>query len=166
MKEIKGICRLLVFLIMAVTLSGCLSVGPDYEQPEIETPDAWGQAIMSDFQAGTNSSMQNWWTVFNDEVLNEMITMSSTNNPDLMIAAERIVEAAALRGIAKSLWFPQITGNGSATRIQVSENIFAQLPDGQNKATQYSIGGSMIWELDLWGRVRRSVESSDASMQA
>lgn len=166
MKILGIIYRFSAFVVVILCLSGCLSVGPNYEQPELEIPDVWGQALMSDFQSGTNSIMQNWWTVFNDEVLNEMILTSSTNNPDLMIAAERIVEAAELRGIAKSLWFPQTSGDGSATRIQVSEKTFSQLPEGQNKATQYSIGGSMAWELDLWGRVRRTVEASDASMQA
>ncbi len=166
MKLIKNTCLFSALLVATFCLNGCLSVGPDYEQPEIKTPDVWGQAIMHDFQAGTNSNMQNWWTLFDDDVLNELIVMSSTNNPDLMIAAERIVEAAALRGIAKSLWFPQISGDGAATRVQVSEKVFAPLPGGDNKATQYSIGGSMTWELDLWGRVRRHVEASDASMQA
>lgn len=159
-------CLFSALLVVVIALSGCMSIGPDYEEPEVVTPDAWSKALMDDFQAGTNAGMQNWWTVFNDDTLNQLIFMSSTNNPDLQIAAERIVEAAALRGVTKSLWYPQITGDGSLTRIQASKKLFPQLPEGQNKATQYSIGGSMSWELDLWGRVRRSVEASDASMQA
>jgi NodT family efflux transporter outer membrane factor (OMF) lipoprotein len=132
----------------------------------VNTPDAWEDPLMGDFESGTNSNMQNWWTVFNDDVLNQLILTSSTNNPDLQIAAERIVEASVLRGVAKSYWYPQIAAEGSVTELRASEAVYSTLPPGKNSATHYSFGGSMGWELDLWGRVRRMVESSDATMQA
>ncbi len=163
MNKFRIICRFSAFFVIALCLSGCLSVGPDYEPVDAKTPDFWGQELMQDFQSGTNANMQSWWTIFNDEILSDLILTSSTNNPDLMIAAERIVEAAALRGIAKSLWFPQVSGDGIAT---INESAISLLPGGDTKSTQYSIGGSMGWELDVWGRVRRTVEASDASMQA
>jgi NodT family efflux transporter outer membrane factor (OMF) lipoprotein len=161
----KNICCFAVFLVVVLTMCGCLSVGPDYKEPKIDASDSWSQAVFDSFN--TNApEITTWWTLFDDETLNKIILMSSTNNPDLQIAAERIAEAAALRGYAKSDWYPQISADGSITRLRASKAIFSTLPEGKNSATQYSIGGSLGWELDLWGRVRRMVESSEAAMQA
>jgi NodT family efflux transporter outer membrane factor (OMF) lipoprotein len=165
LKKVKSVGVLCALLFSVFGLSGCLSVGPDYEQPEINAPDAWGVELTKDFESET-PDIQEWWVQFNDPILDALIQRSSTNNPDIRIAAERIEEAAALRGIAKSYWFPQVSADGSVTARKASQAIYSFLPEGRDTATQYSIGGSMGWELDLWGRVRRLVESSDASMQA
>ncbi len=165
MSLFRNICRLSAFLVVVLMFCGCLSVGPSYEEPDVMVSDSWSQVILDSFN--TNApEIVTWWKVFGDETLDKLILMSSTNNPDLQIAAERIAEAAALRGYAKSDWFPQIAADGSITALKASKATFSSLPDGKDSATQYSIGGSLGWELDLWGRVRRMVESSEASMQA
>ena len=166
MRLFKNICRLSAVLIIAGFVSGCLSVGPDYKAPEPNTPDNWSDALLKDFQSVTNNNIENWWMVFGDDVLNQLIVTASTNNPDLQIAAERIVEASVLRGVAKSYWLPQVAADGAVTGLRASEAVYNSLPPGKNTATYYSFGGSMSWELDLWGRVRRLVESSDATMQS
>jgi NodT family efflux transporter outer membrane factor (OMF) lipoprotein len=165
LKKVKSVGVLCALLFSVFWLNGCLSVGPDYEQPEVSTPDVWGQELTDDFKSDS-PDIQYWWEQFDDALLDALIQRTSTNNPDLRIAAERINEAAALRGVAKSFWFPQISGDGSVTGLKASRAVYSFLPEGKDTATQYSIGGSMGWELDLWGRVRRMVESSDASMQA
>ena len=157
----------LVFSALAASiilmLNGCLSVGPDYEQPAMEMPDAWHEAVQEDLESGA-PDLQTWWTVFGDDTLNGLITRASTNNLNLQTAVARIEQAAALRGVSASQWFPEIVAGGAASTVQTSK---ANTPAGSSRQNElYQAGLTMAWELDLWGRVRRSVESSDASLQA
>jgi NodT family efflux transporter outer membrane factor (OMF) lipoprotein len=142
-----------------VLLNGCISVGPDYEKPETPMPDAWHAAVQEEFESG-EPDLQTWWTVFGDETLNGLITKASTNNLDLKTAAARIEQAAALRGVSASQYWPDIVADASASAIKTSP-----LQGGMEDEV-YQTGLSMAWELDLWGRIRRSVESADASLQA
>jgi len=140
-----------------VILNGCISVGPDYEVPETTVPDAWHEAVQEEFESG-EPDLQTWWTVFGDEMLNGLITKASTNNLTLKTAAARIEQAAALRGVSASQYWPDIVAGGSASAVK------STVPDYEGGA--YGAGLSMAWELDLWGRVRRSVESADATLLA
>ena len=155
-------------LLTAATLSGCLSVGPNYERPELVTPDAWSRSVSESFT--TNApSIETWWELFGDDTLNGLIDQCSTNNLELRIAAERILEAAAIRGISRSEWYPQIDGVGAVTATRSSEAILPEtLPEIglEREQTRYTVGASLGWELDIWGRIRRLVESSDAGLQA
>jgi len=152
--------HLVLFLLAGsgiVLLNGCISVGPDYERPETVMPDAWHEAVQEEL-ASEEPNLQTWWTVFGDETLNGLITKASTNNLDLKTASARIEQAAALRGVSASQYWPDIVADGSAAAVKTG------VPDYEGGA--YQAGLSMAWELDLWGRVRRSVESADASLQA
>jgi NodT family efflux transporter outer membrane factor (OMF) lipoprotein len=149
--------------LSAVLLGGCVSVGPDYKQPTAELPDQWHAAVQAEFKSGT-PNLQTWWTVFGDETLNALITKASTNNLSLKTAAARIEQAAALRGVSASQYFPDIMAGGAASAVQTSA---AQTRPGSDRQGElYQAGLTMAWELDLWGRIRRSVESADASLQA
>jgi len=153
-----------VFVIIgAGLLNGCISVGPDYDAPEIEMPDTWHAVVMEDFESG-RPDLQTWWSIFDDDILNDLIQRVSTNNLDLQTAAASIERAAALRGVSASQYFPSISADASASAVQSPE---WQLPAGADRDGElYNAGLSMAWELDLWGRIRRSVESADASLQA
>jgi NodT family efflux transporter outer membrane factor (OMF) lipoprotein len=168
--EIIGVSmkKIVLFLFAApalVFLNGCksLSVGPDYEAPEARLPDAWHQSIQADFQSGA-PDLQSWWTVFDDTTLNALIVRASTNNLDLKTASARIEQAAALRGVSASQYFPDIFADAGYSAIQTT---VPNTPAGTDRQSElYSAGLTMAWELDLWGRIRRSVESADASLQA
>ena len=99
-----------VFGTVAVLLSvsGCASwsVGPDYAEPQTRVPDAWHQNVQGELAAGA-PNLQTWWTVFNDETLNGLIAKAATNNLNLKVASARIEQAAALRGISASQYFPE-----------------------------------------------------------
>ena len=152
---LTGCCTLL--------LSGCMSIGPDYEEPETPMPDAWHEAVQDEFKSGT-PDLQTWWTVFNDEMLNGLIARASTNNLDLKTAAARIEQAAALRGVSASQYFPDIVGGAGASTFETTSE---STPSGRDRKDElYTAGLTMAWELDLWGRIRRTVESADASLQA
>jgi multidrug efflux system outer membrane protein len=142
---------------------GCVSVGPDYEPPEPAMPDAWHTAVQEDFESG-EPDLRTWWTLFDDETLNALIERATTNSLTLKTAAARIEQAAALRGVSASQYWPDITAGAAASAVQ---NTAANTPPGSDRQTSlYQADLTMAWELDLWGRVRRSVESADASLQA
>jgi len=148
---------------VVLLLNGCISVGPDYEPPETPMPDQWHAAVEAEFESGA-PDLQSWWTVFGDETLNSLIGRAATNNLNLKVAAARIEQAAALRGVSASRYFPDIVGGASARAVQATA---AQTPGGTDRRGElYQAGLTMAWELDLWGRIRRSVESADASLQA
>ncbi len=149
-----------------LAVGGCLTVGPDYEPPVTETPDAWHQSVSEEY--GTNSvPMSRWWTVFGDETLNGLMEEGQGGNITLQVAVERIVEARARRGITRSQAFPSIDGTGTGAAVRDSEALAPMLPEGRSREdTYFSLGVDVAWELDLWGRIRRSVESADAGLQA
>jgi multidrug efflux system outer membrane protein len=151
------------FLAGVLVLNGCVSVGPDYEAPDSAIPDAWHSAVEDEFKSGA-PGLQSWWTVFGDDTLNGLITRAATNNLDLLTAAARIEQAAALRGVSASRFWPEITAGGSASAVQATEA--KTIPGADRQGELYNASLGMAWELDLWGRVRRSVESADASLQA
>ena len=159
----KNVVLLSLVLVSAGILNGCVSVGPDYETPEVETPDAWHESVMADFESG-ESNLQTWWTAFNDPMLNGLIERVSTNNLSLKTAAARIEQAAALRGVSASQFYPSIFADAAAGTVQTTDRNTPLGADQQGEV--YGAGLSMAWELDLWGRIRRSVESADASLQA
>jgi NodT family efflux transporter outer membrane factor (OMF) lipoprotein len=144
-------------------LTGCVSVGPDYEAPAAHTPDRWHESAMQEFGSG-KASLETWWTVFGDDTLNALISRASTNNLSLKAAAARIEQAAALRGVSASQYFPDLSAGASASAIRTTSARTA--PGADRRDEFYSAGLSMAWELDLWGRIRRSVESAEASLQA
>lgn len=145
-----------------VLLGGCMT-GPDYVPPQMQVPDAWHQAVEKDLDTKKPSALQSWWTLFGDDMLNDLIAEAATNNPNLKVAVARIEQAAAMRGVSASQFWPDISGNAGVTAFQIPESITHQ---SDSDGTKYQVGLSMAWELDLWGRVRRSVESADASLQA
>jgi NodT family efflux transporter outer membrane factor (OMF) lipoprotein len=151
-----------------LALGGC-TVGPDYVQPEIETvPDAWNTAATKGLAEG-ESSIETWWTVFDDATLTSLIERARTSNLSLREAVWRVEEARALRGIVAGQRVPQVGVSGDATRSEVSKNgpVGGLLPDELVEAQDlYDLGVGASWEIDLWGRVRRQVEAADAEMQA
>lgn len=153
----------LFICLLILTMSGCIAVGPDYEKTEPEMPDAWHSAVKSELEAD-RPELQTWWMLFNDPTLDRLINQAATNNLTLKAAIARIEQAAALRGVSASQYFPDLSANGGVTAYQ---NTSASTPAGTDRnGEMYQAGLAMAWELDLWGRIRRSVESAEASLQA
>ena len=157
--------RLLPLLLPAALLSAC-AVGPNYVPPELETPDAWQQELADGFQAG-EEGLEQWWTNFEDPVLESLMRRAAQGSLDLEIAASRTREARALRGIVASEKVPTVNADGAISRNRVSEGTNHFLPGGVDRTTDYyTIGGDALWEIDVWGRISRSVESADAGIQS
>lgn len=148
---------------LVLSTLACTSVGPDYEEPEAVLPAAWHENTEAGLVTGT-PDLAEWWRRLEDPLLDELVARATRTNLDLREALARLREARALRGVAASERFPTVDGRAAFERRGESENtpFGAFLPDFD----QYSLGLDAAWELDLWGRVRRSVEAADADLAA
>lgn len=158
---VSGACLLSVF----VGLTGCKFVGTDYEPVDLTIPDEWSDTLLD--ANPLRVGVDHWWRGFEDPALDQLIQQAVENNKDLGVAYERVVQARASRQISRSALFPSLTGNGAFSRERTSENVgVPKSAGGGDTENFYSVGGSLSWELDVLGGVRRAVESSDASLQA
>jgi outer membrane protein, multidrug efflux system len=140
-------------LAIALMLAAC-AAGPDYVRPPVETPVAW-----SDTTATKDSTIANieWWNVFEDSVLQELVDTALVNNKDLKIATERIVEAGASLGYTKADFWPHLDINLGAGGVKGR---------GGDPTGTFRAGGSLSWEIDLFGRIRRATEAEQALLFA
>lgn len=156
-------------MVTSLALATGCSVGPDYTEPELVTvPDAWSIAATKGVAEG-EAAIETWWTVFDDPTLSSIIERSRMTNLTLREAVWRVEEARALRGVAAGQRYPRVDAAAEAGRSQPSDNgalgDFAP-ENGFDAADLYDAGLGASWELDLWGRVRRQVESADATLEA
>jgi NodT family efflux transporter outer membrane factor (OMF) lipoprotein len=150
---------------LAVMLSGCTMVGPDYVKPTTQEPKQWLKSTDPKIES-KEVDFSDWWTVFSDPVLNDLIQAAYQQNLPLQIAGLRIYEARAELGIAFGFQFPQTQqGLGSASINQLSKN--APNSVGADRYySNYDIGLDAAWELDVWGKFRRGVQTGVANLEA
>ncbi len=147
---------------VALTLAGC-AVGPNYHRPPVNAPvgfrDATNQVASSSF------ADLPWWGVFKDPALQDLVRVALTNNYDLRITLTRMDQARALQAQARSQFLPQVDYQGEASR---GRNAFLTLPtpNGGQTMNGFLGGFEAVWEIDLWGRVRRMNEAARANYMA
>jgi multidrug efflux system outer membrane protein len=143
----------------ALGVAAC-AVGPDYVRPPTAPPQEFrGQVGPSE---ATSIADLPWWEVFEDEVLQELVLEALTSNHDLAAAVRRVEQAEALVGVAQSPFYPQIGYQGSAGR-----QAQPQLKNIPRTTFSYFAGAfSLAWEIDVWGRIRRSSEAAQQSLLA
>jgi len=145
-----------------VILTGCAAVGPDYVEPEAPISDTFELTADSGLQA-TPYELVEWWEVFNDPVLNQLVDIAHQQSYSLELAGLRVLESRAQLGIAIGTQYPQQQlAAGGVTRISPSENA----GQGNTNFNQYDLGASLAWEMDFWGKFRRGIESADAALAA
>jgi NodT family efflux transporter outer membrane factor (OMF) lipoprotein len=154
----------------AVTLSGC-AVGPDYYRPTAANPPAfkeaqgWTAAVPQD---GVDRG--DWWTLFNDPVLNDLEAKVNINNQNLKASEAAYRQARALVAQDRASLFPSLDLTGSGTRSKSSTGSLAGrtttagFSGGPTNSYQAALGAS--WEPDLWGKLRRTVENAKDTAQA
>jgi outer membrane protein TolC len=106
-------------LFLLLLISGCTTVGPDYERPVVELPSQYPNTK----EAANPVVAADWWKLYGDATLDELIAASGKNNVDLRLAAARVREAEALAREAGAAFLPEVTGGYSATRNQVSSRV-------------------------------------------
>lgn len=185
----------IVFLTLMFVMSGC-TVGPNYKRPKVDVPGAYrGAPPQEEAPTQQNRSQekpngvespspralqpadkpgqpqssepsfgdQKWWEVFQDPQLQELIRTALKQNYDVRIAATRILEAQAQLGITRADQLPTIGVGASA----VNERVPKEKPVNQAFETNAtSVGASFAWELDFWGKYRRSTEAARANLLA
>jgi NodT family efflux transporter outer membrane factor (OMF) lipoprotein len=161
-QTVRRIHVLPIALVTALALCQGCAVGPDYQAPETQVPDEWQQEV-----AAGQVDLQRWWTLLEDPVLNSLIERATQGNLTLQIAVARIEEARAELGVASGQYWPSFDTLGYYSRERISENgLFAPLGIGGTSNSLHWVGIDATWEIDAFGRIKRSVESSEASLQA
>jgi multidrug efflux system outer membrane protein len=147
---------------MVLLLAGCTTVGPDYKRPDLPLP---AEFPAPSAQGQPTTIQQDWWTLYSDATLNELVAAAHQNNADLRFAAAQVLEAEAIMRQARAALFPEITGQFTRTRSRVGTLTapppVASAPLERNDAR---LVVSTSYELDFWGRVRRAGEAADASL--
>lgn len=161
--------RRVLFVCVAAELSalpGCRALGPDYERPSMETDAEWAAGTEGLFNAADSDNIETWWKNLNDDTLNELVDRAFQSSLDLATAVQRVRQVAAIRGISAGERFPDFDGTGSYFRERQGINDFPALFSEPQEFESFALGLEFAWELDVWGRVRRLVESADADLAA
>jgi NodT family efflux transporter outer membrane factor (OMF) lipoprotein len=164
--KMKNCCLIFGLVISFVLLvTGC-AVGPDYIRPDAPEPQKWLEEKDPVIKSEPADFGQ-WWTVFNDPVLNTLVEMAFQQNLPLRIAGIRILEARAQLGIAAGNLYPQSQeGKGAYTYTDVSKNTANSQRGADFHYGNIDLGFDAAWELDFWGKFRRAVESDMGNLEA
>jgi NodT family efflux transporter outer membrane factor (OMF) lipoprotein len=155
-----------IAITLALLLSAC-TVGPNYSRPGAPVPskfkemEGWKQAEPRDQELKGQ-----WWDIYADPVLGGLIEQVSVSNQTLAQSEAQYRQARALVAQARAAYFPVVSASASVIRSQGSGNSDPNTLTLRRTTTQHEIGLDASWELDLWGRVRRSVEANVANAQA
>ncbi len=146
-------------------LSGCTMVGPDFVKPEAPVQSNWIESPHPELKTEP-ADYRDWWTVFHDPVLNRLVESAYEQNLTLQIAGLRIFQTRAQLGVLIGNIYPQTQqGRGGADYNQLSENAPNTL-NSDDSFWQYNAGFDVAWELDIWGKFRRAIESGVAGLDA
>ncbi len=151
-----------------VTLFTACTVGPDYVRPTTAVPAAYKEgAGWKPAQPKDNCIRGAWWEIFNDSQLNALEEQVNISNQNIIAAEAQFREARALVQQARAGYFPTVTAGASFTRSRSKVAGGAGSASGANGAiSNYDLPVNVSWEPDVWGRVRRMVEASQANAQA
>ena len=157
--------RLFAAATLVILLSGCM-VGPDYVKPQVTTPEAFRASPAPAGDAKSIADLK-WFEVFSDEQLQELIRTALAQNYDLRDAVARVDAARGNLGITQSYQYPNFGVGGSYTSAQLSRNGLVNIPSGNRWADFGSVFLDLFpFEIDIWGRLRRATEASQAELLA
>jgi NodT family efflux transporter outer membrane factor (OMF) lipoprotein len=164
-----SLCRLpvrYVWLVCLALIVGCVKVGPDFVRPTADIRNNWLEEDSARIRTAP-ADYRRWWTAFQDPVLDALVQKAYAQNIPLRVAGARVFEARARLGIAIGEQYPQVQqALGAASYNRESERAPAAPQRSAGADFDYKIaqvGATASWELDFWGKFRRSVESEDAN---
>ena len=161
--KLKQLIRLSLAL-PAFALVACQMVGPDYFRPKQVLPASYQEAQTTDASEAISNQ---WWTLYHDEVLNDLIAKASKNNTDLKIAVARIEEADGFMREVGAALFPQVNLDSSGNRFRVTELGAVPMFNGMSPTrSNFNVRLGTTFELDFWGKFRRAQESAKAQALA
>ena len=153
--EMKKLAQIIT-LMTIVSFTGC-AVGPDFKKPVVETPNNFR---FSDSKSKEVVNLK-WWELFDDSVLYSLVVTALADNKDAMIAASRIEEARAALGFTKADQYPQLNLEGGAR----AGNFFGVSRSSTTDKSAF-IAPVLKWEIDFWGKYRRSTEAAISELMA
>ena len=173
-----------LWLAVLILLNGCM-VGPDYKRPTNHIPDEWvPQPLVEEVDISDEAPLTEWWEIFCDPLLTCYINLAAIYNNDILVAEANFRQARAIRMVTAAPLFPQLSADFNGTRTYFSKNgpLFEIEPptngnpvNGPNAQFQVQIPQlqnlfnatlDLTWEIDLFGKTRRNIQSATAQMQA
>ena len=145
-------------LLGTFVVTGC-KLGPDYKRPAVETPDTWRWKTA---EPKDHVPRGEWWKIFDDPELDRLMAKAVEGNLELQIAFARVEQARATARLDRGLLYPSLFANPSFVRYRTSGNSPSPVPFPVPSFTQqqWTMPFDLSYELDLWGRVRRSFEAA------
>ncbi|WP_321952150.1 TolC family protein [Paraburkholderia bannensis] len=192
MRNIDRFLKIAVLTPVSAALMAC-TVGPDFVKPEAQHGQAWtahNTAAAVSHVTDKDFDLQ-WWSIFDDPMLSQLIARATASNLDVRIAANRLEQSRLARRIVSSAYMPSVGANATAQRMGSSADGIMSLlgvtkptpassvadgtgygntgisgSDGSAPFNLFQYGFDATWELDIWGKTRRSVEAADAMTAA
>ncbi|CAH1188955.1 RND transporter [Candidatus Nitrotoga sp. BS] len=155
-----------IAMVASVWLLAACTVGPEYRVPEIDTGKGWSKPAVA---VVVDPELATWWRSLGDPMLDQLIEMALAQNLDIRQAQARIAEGRALRDLAIGAKAPTLGADASVNRRRQSKNgplPIGSIPGLSRDQTIHDVGFDTAWEIDLFGRIRRTVESAEAQLQA
>ena len=147
----------LSMLLLASALSAC-ALGPDYQRPQQSMPEQFKQMAGWKVAAPADEQLKSaWWQLYNDALLNQLVDGLELDNQNLAAAQAQYRQAQALVGSVRSRLLPDVGSSAGMSRGGQGEGAVSK---------QYDLGLNAAWELDIWGKLRRNLEASDAEFKA
>jgi NodT family efflux transporter outer membrane factor (OMF) lipoprotein len=168
---LKSWLELAATLLAGVALAAC-AVGPNFKRPSVPTPEHYKNTVTA--QARATQAPAEWWALFHDPTLSRLIARVDVSNQNLAQAVAAYQAAAAAVSEARAAFFPTVSLSASATRLGSGgrSSTFASVgsigvgTSGGSTSSLLQVSGSASWEIDVWGRLRRALESAKASAHA
>lgn len=148
-----------VLLLSTALIAGC-AVGPDYRAPELELPEQWPEHVLLSDEV--RADWQQWWRQFEDPHLDALVARAVDDNLELRLQLARIQEARARLGLARAEQLPSVSAQAEAARERTPGTLS---PFGESTDNTFSLAGVLDYELDLWGRLAREREASEALLE-
>ena len=153
-------------ILPLIFLLGACAAGPDYRRPGTAAPAQYKElAGWREAQPRDGAPRGPWWTLFGEPELDALMKRVEVSNQSIRAAEARFRQARAVADQARAGLFPTVSATGSATRSK-SPSLANAPSNARGAVNTFNVTGDASWELDLWGKVRRSIESGEASWQA
>lgn len=154
--------RIILSMLVAVFLTACAAVGPDYRRPAIVTPEKW----RVDYPEAASVANVGWWTQFDDPTLDALIEIALRENLDIQAAAARVDQFIGVLQTTRAQFYPQIGYNANISRNRATEALAVLPPGADPYHSLYRGALNASWQIDLFGRIRRQSEAAQAQVFA
>jgi multidrug efflux system outer membrane protein len=156
--------RVITAIVLLVLITACAPLGPDYHRPDVNVPTSYREPEPP--ASALPAPPSQWWRLYEDSTLNELVAAGLANGTDMRLAIARIEEAAGLLREANATLLPEIDVSGNAGRAGASFQLPAARGGARTTNNNFQLSANTAFELDFWGRLRRLREAARAQYAA